>query len=31
MIKRPVLERGKRLWVGFQPAVYDKAVGQRGE
>ena len=27
MIKRPVLELGKRLWVGFQPDVYDKAVG----
>jgi hypothetical protein len=26
-----VLELGKRLWVGFQPAVYEKAVGQRGE
>ena len=31
MIKRPVLELGKRLWVGFQPTVYEKAVGQRGE
>ena len=27
MIKRPVLELGKHVWVGFQPDVYDKAVG----
>jgi arsenate reductase (glutaredoxin) len=26
MIKRPVLEMGQRLLVGFQPATYEKAV-----
>ena len=31
MIKRPVLEMGKRLLVGFQPATYDKVVGKRAE
>ncbi len=31
MIKRPVLEMGKRLLVGFQPATYAKVVGKRGE
>ena len=29
MIKRPVLELGKRLLVGFQPAVYTQAVRDR--
>jgi arsenate reductase len=29
MIKRPVLELGGRLLVGFQPAVYAKAVRDR--
>jgi arsenate reductase len=28
MIKRPVLEFGRRLLVGFQPAIYDHAVGE---
>lgn len=27
MIKRPVLQLGKRLLVGFQPAVYSEALG----
>jgi arsenate reductase len=31
MIKRPVLEMGKRLLVGFQPATYDKVVGKLAE
>jgi Spx/MgsR family transcriptional regulator len=26
MIKRPVLEHGKRLLVGFQPAVYEELL-----
>jgi arsenate reductase (glutaredoxin) len=30
MIKRPVLELDKRLWVGFQPALYEKAVAHQG-
>ena len=30
MIKRPVLELGKRLLVGFQPAVYAQAVRDIG-
>jgi arsenate reductase len=28
MIKRPVLEMGKRLLVGFQPSTYEKAVAR---
>jgi arsenate reductase len=31
MIKRPVLDLGKRLLVGFQPAIYDRAVRERSE
>jgi arsenate reductase len=31
MIKRPVLDLGKRLLVGFQPAIYDRAVRGRSE
>jgi arsenate reductase len=31
MIKRPVLDLGKRLLVGFQPAIYDRAVRKRGD
>jgi arsenate reductase len=31
MIKRPVLELGKRLLVGFQPAVYEQALGGNAE
>jgi arsenate reductase len=31
MIKRPVLDLGKRLLVGFQPAIYDRAVRERGD
>jgi arsenate reductase len=31
MIKRPVLDLGKRLLVGFQPAIYDRAVRGRGD
>ena len=30
MIKRPVLEAGGRLLVGFKPEVYEKAFGKRG-
>lgn len=26
MIKRPVLERGSQVWVGFKPEVYAKAL-----
>jgi Spx/MgsR family transcriptional regulator len=29
MIKRPVLDVGGRLLVGFQPELYDKALGAR--
>ena len=28
MIKRPVLELGKRVLVGFQPAAYERALRQ---
>jgi arsenate reductase len=31
MIKRPVLDVGNRLLVGFQPAIYDQAVRKRGD
>ena len=31
MIKRPVLEMGKRLLVGFQPSTYAKVVGKLSE
>jgi arsenate reductase len=31
MIKRPVLDLGKRLLVGFQPAIYDQAVRKHGD
>jgi arsenate reductase len=30
MIKRPVLDLGKRLLVGFQPATYERAVREAG-
>jgi Spx/MgsR family transcriptional regulator len=28
MIKRPVLERGSKLLVGFKPEIYEKEVGK---
>ena len=31
MIKRPVLEAGKKLLVGFKPEVYAKEVGASGK
>jgi arsenate reductase len=31
MIKRPVLERGSRLLVGFKPEIYDKELRSAGE
>ncbi|BAT60775.1 regulatory protein Spx [Variibacter gotjawalensis] len=27
MIKRPVLERGAKITVGFKPEIYEKAIG----
>jgi arsenate reductase len=30
MIKRPVLEMGDQLLVGFKPEVYDHALGSGG-
>jgi len=30
MIKRPVLEAGGSLLVGFRPEIYEKAFGKRG-
>jgi arsenate reductase len=31
MIKRPVLDLGGKLLVGFKPEIYDKEVAPRGK